>query len=74
MEIENEGSFIENEDLDRIWDKFYKADKSGNKRLGGTGLGLSIVKNILYLHKSNFGVLNTNTGVCFYFTLDIVAN
>jgi len=72
VEIENEGSFIENEDLDRIWDKFYKVDKSGNKHLGGTGLGLSIVKNILILHKSDFGVLNTNIGVCFYFTLDII--
>jgi two-component system sensor histidine kinase VanS len=71
-QIENEGSFIENQDIDRIWDKFYKADKSGNKHLGGTGLGLSIVKNILFLHKSDFGVLNTNIGVCFYFTLDII--
>ena len=60
--------------LDRIWDKFYKVDKSGNKQLGGTGLGLSIVKNILFLHKSDFGVLNTNIGVCFYFTLDIITN
>jgi len=74
IQIENEGSYIENEDLDRIWDKFYKVDKSGNKQLGGTGLGLSIVKNILLLHKSNFGVLNTDIGVCFYFTLDIIQN
>jgi len=74
LQIENEGSFIENEDLDRIWDKFYKIDKSGNKHLGGTGLGLSIVKNILFLHKSNFGVLNTDMGVCFYFTLAIIEN
>lgn len=74
VQIDNEGSFIENDDLDRIWDKFYKVDKSGNKHLGGTGLGLSIVKNILFLHKSNFGVLNTNSGVCFYFTLDITKN
>jgi two-component system sensor histidine kinase VanS len=73
IQVENEGSFIEKEDLDRIWDKFYKVDKSGNKHLGGTGLGLSIVKNILFLHKSNFGVLNTNLGVCFYFTLDIIS-
>jgi len=72
VEIENEGSFIEGGDLDRIWDKFYKGDKSGNRHLGGTGLGLSIVKNILILHKSNFGVINTDSGVCFYFTLDII--
>jgi len=72
VEIENEGSFIEGGDLDRIWDKFYKGDKSGNRHLGGTGLGLSIVKNILILHKSDFGVINTDSGVCFYFTLDII--
>jgi two-component system sensor histidine kinase VanS len=72
VELENEGSFIGSEDLDRIWDKFYKVDKSGNKHFGGTGLGLSIVKNILFLHKSDFGVSNTTTGVCFYFTLDIL--
>ena len=74
VEIENEGSFIGSEDLDRIWDKFYKVDKSGNKHFGGTGLGLSIVKNILFLHKSAFGVSNTAAGVCFYFTLDKVKN
>ncbi|MCB2290334.1 HAMP domain-containing histidine kinase [Clostridium sp. CS001] len=74
VEIENEGSFISSEDLDRIWDRFYKVDKSGNKNFGGTGLGLSIVKNILFLHKSYFGVSNTDTGVCFYFTLDIITS
>ncbi len=74
VEIENEGSFIEDNDLDRIWDKFYKVDKSGNKHLSGTGLGLSIVKNILLLHNSNFGVLNTTKGVRFYFTLNILKN
>lgn len=72
VEIENEGAFIGSEDLERIWDKFYKVDKSGNKHFGGTGLGLSIVKNILFLHKSDFGVSNTDTGVHFYFTLDII--
>ena len=74
VEIHNEGSFIGDDDLDRIWDKFYKVDKSGSKHFGGTGLGLSIVKNILFLHKSNFGVLNTDTGVRFYFTLKIITN
>lgn len=74
IEVENEGSFISSEDLDRIWDRFYKVDKSGNKHFGGTGLGLSIVKNILLLHKSDFGVSNTTSGVSFYFTLDIKVN
>lgn len=38
--------------------------------LGGTGLGLSIVKSILQLHRSNFGVRNTDEGVKFYFIIE----
>jgi signal transduction histidine kinase len=70
IEIENSGENIHPEDLKNIWDKFYKIDKSRIRVAGGTGLGLSIVKNILLLHKSSFGVRNTNTGVAFYFTLN----
>jgi signal transduction histidine kinase len=69
IEIENSGENIEPEDLKNIWDKFYKIDKSRSRVDGGTGLGLSIVKNILLLHKSSFGVKNTDIGVSFYFTL-----
>ncbi|SHH27488.1 sensor histidine kinase [Clostridium grantii] len=70
IEVENEGSFIPEEEKNKIWNKFYKIDKSGNKKFGGTGLGLAIVKNILELHKSTFGVENTEKGVKFYFSLD----
>ena len=70
IEIENEGSSIPEEDLTKIWEKFYKVDKSRNRNLGGTGLGLAITKNILNLHQSIFGVRNTEKGVCFFFTLD----
>lgn len=67
--IENSGSQISEDDLTNIWDKFYKIDKSRSRTFGGTGLGLSIVKNILHLHKSKFGVHNTESGVEFFFTL-----
>lgn len=66
--IENSSTPIPEEQLSKIWDRFYKVDKSGNRKLGGTGLGLAIVKNILILHKLNFGVKNTDLGVEFYFT------
>lgn len=69
IEVENQGSNIPSEELENIWDKFYKIDKSRNRSIGGIGLGLSIVKNILLLHNSTFGVRNTDTGVCFYFSL-----
>jgi len=67
--IENSGSHIESEDLSKIWDKFYRTEKSRNRNTGGTGLGLSISKNILEIHQSKFGVENTETGVRFYFSL-----
>lgn len=69
IDIENEGQHIEESEFDKIWERFYKIDKSGKRSLGGTGLGLAIVKNILLLHKSDFGVQNTSIGVDFYFTL-----
>ncbi len=69
VEVENEGETIPKEEMEMIWNKFYRIDKSGNKNYGGTGLGLSIVKNILELHKSSYGVENTEIGVKFYFSL-----
>ncbi len=69
MTFENSGSHIDNEELNKIWDKFYKVDKSRNRKEGGTGLGLSIVKNIVDLHGGTYGVDNTDIGVKFYFTL-----
>lgn len=70
IDIENQGDQIPQKELDFIWEKFYRVDKSRNKYLGGTGLGLSIVKNILILHESDFDLKNTKTGVKFFFTLN----
>lgn len=69
IEVENTGSSIPDEDLEKIWDKFYKIDKSRNRRLGGTGVGLSIVKNILLLHDYQYGVENIEIGVKFFFII-----
>lgn len=67
--VENEGQHIPEDELDKIWERFYKIDKSRTRETEGTGIGLSIVKNILHLHKSTFGVVNTDLGVKFYFSL-----
>lgn len=72
IEVENEGSVIPEDEKDKIWNKFYRIDKSGNKNFGGTGLGLAIVKNILELHNSVYGVENTEKGVKFYFSLKVM--
>ncbi|MFL0198371.1 ATP-binding protein [Clostridium sp. WILCCON 0269] len=68
--VENTGKNIPEEELNKLWNNFYKLDKSRNRKLGGTGLGLSIVKNILMLHGYDYGVQNTDIGVKFYFIMD----
>ncbi|GAA0740475.1 HAMP domain-containing sensor histidine kinase [Clostridium oceanicum] len=72
VEIENSGKHIEKEEIDKIWDKFYKIDKSRNRQLGGSGIGLAIVKNIIDLHKGYCGAENTEIGVKFYFDLSVI--
>lgn len=68
--IENAGKPISKADMGRIWDQFYRAERSRDRKSGGTGLGLAIVKHILVLHESDYGVMNTDRGVAFYFTLN----
>ncbi|NUU60515.1 sensor histidine kinase [Paenibacillus agri] len=70
--IDNVGPSIPEDDMERIWDQFYRAERSRDRKFGGTGLGLAIVKNILDLHGSRCGAENTKQGVSFYFTLEQV--
>lgn len=73
VEVKDTGEGIKEEDLPLIWDKYYKADKTYSRITVGTGIGLSIVKNILMLHKLNYGVESTvNEGTTFYFELQVV--
>ncbi|PGD64603.1 sensor histidine kinase [Bacillus wiedmannii] len=67
--IENKGTHIEEEQLDKIWDRFYRVDAARQRSQGGTGLGLAISKNILELHDAEYGAENTKDGVLFYFYL-----
>lgn len=67
--VENEGSHIKEEQLEKIWDSFYQGDKTQRSKKG-TGLGLAISKNILLLHDVKFGAFNTEEGVLFYFYLN----
>ncbi|MGN7471655.1 ATP-binding protein [Brevibacillus sp. SAFN-007a] len=69
--IENEGEQIPQEQLAFVWDRFYRIERSRNRKTGGTGLGLAIVRHILELHEASYGVRNTKTGVAFYFSLPI---
>lgn len=69
ISIENTGTHIPEADLPKIWDRFYRVEKSRNKSKGGTGLGLLIVKNILELHNYNYGMKNTIDGVEVFFEM-----
>ena len=64
------GKQIPEEDIDRIWDKFYKVDKARTREYGGSGIGLSIVKAIMDALHQPFGVKNWDNGVEFWFELD----
>ena len=50
--VADTGIGIAPEDLERIYERFYRVDKSHAKQTGGTGLGLSIVKHAAALHKA----------------------
>lgn len=69
IEIKDTGKGIKKEDIDYIWDKYYKVDKKHSRNVVGTGIGLSIVKNILEKHKTNYGVNTSKRGTTFYFEL-----
>ena len=73
VSIFNTGLRIPEEDLDRIWIKFYKVDKARTRAYGGSGIGLSIVKAIMDAHGEECGVYNTEGGVVFWFELKSAA-
>lgn len=69
ISVFNKGRHINKDDIDKVWDKFYRGDKSRSIKTGGTGLGLSICKEILEKHKCIYGVENVEDGVKFYFIM-----
>lgn len=69
----NTGKPIPEQDVERIWDKFYKVDKARTREYGGSGVGLSIVKAIMESMHQKYGVVNYENGVEFWFTVDAEA-
>ena len=56
LTVEDNGIGIPAEDLGRIFERFYRVDKSRSKEVGGTGLGLSIVKHAAMVHSAQVSV------------------
>lgn len=70
VEVADDGIGIKEEDLIRIYERFYRVDKSRSRHAGGSGLGLSIVKHIIEAHGGNLHVRSTfGEGTTFSFTL-----
>ena len=71
VELSDDGPGIAEEHLSRIFERFYRADRSHNSKVGGTGLGLSIVKHIVEAHGQTLTVRSTQgVGSSFGFTLE----
>lgn len=70
VEVADDGIGIKEDDLIRIYERFYRVDKSRSRHAGGSGLGLSIVKHIVEAHGGNLHVRSTfGEGTTFSFTL-----
>jgi two-component system phosphate regulon sensor histidine kinase PhoR len=73
IRITDNGEGISKENLPRLFERFYRVDKSGSRKEGGSGLGLSIVKHIIEAHQEKIYVESQlGVGSEFSFTLEKV--
>lgn len=73
VEVTDDGIGIEEKSLPRVFERFYRTDRSRSRKIGGSGLGLAIVKHIIEAHQQTINVRSTEgLGTTFAFTLEKV--
>jgi two-component system phosphate regulon sensor histidine kinase PhoR len=73
IEIQDNGIGIPEENIVRVFERFYRTEESRSRDKGGTGLGLAIVKHIIEAHRQTISVRsNLGEGTTFSFTLKMV--
>lgn len=69
VEVRDYGRGIDEKDIQKIWDRYYKIDKTHVRAATGSGIGLAICREILELHKAKYGVISSkNEGSTFWFS------
>ncbi|PFN98058.1 hypothetical protein COJ85_21275 [Bacillus sp. AFS076308] len=73
VEVADRGSGISPEEIERVFDRFYRSDTARTSRMGGSGLGLSIAREIILRHDGKIGVDSPEEGyTCFWFELPMI--
>ncbi|MCI5722853.1 MAG: HAMP domain-containing histidine kinase [Erysipelotrichaceae bacterium] len=73
VSIQDFGDGIDDKDIEKIWDRYYKVDKEHARASSGSGIGLSIVKEILELHGAQYGVTSKlHEGSTFWFKFPMI--
>ncbi|MDE5931807.1 MAG: HAMP domain-containing histidine kinase, partial [Lachnospiraceae bacterium] len=73
VSVFNTGDPIPADSLVHLWEKFYKVDKARTREYGGSGIGLSIVKAIMESMNQDYGVINYDNGVEFWYELELAS-